>query len=114
MKRVLLALLAGVFLFGCSRYSVMTQDRFSDISTGTPIATIEQEFGPPVEIRSIGKKQQVYEYVERVTKGPQVIQQRKYFLVVSDGKVVGKYVRFDNPPPYQAIYSDDLFPDNNN
>lgn len=107
----ILALLCIVIAMGCSKYQVMSQERFADIAHGTPIATIEEEFGYPVTIRSIGNNQQVYEYVERVTMGPQVVQQRVYFLLVKDGKVVGKYVRFINPPPYEAIYSDDIFPD---
>ncbi len=97
--------------FACSKYAVMTQERFSDISTGTPIKNVVDRFGAPVEIRSIGKNQDLYQYNERITMGTQTIQQRKYYLIVSDGKVIGKYSRFDNPPPYQAIYSDDIFPD---
>lgn len=111
MKK-LICLLLCLACASCSKYQVMTQERFADISHGTPIATIEQEFGPPVTIRSIGNNQQVYEYVEKVNMGPQVIQQRVYFILVTKGKVVGKYVRFYNPPPYEAIYSDDIFPDN--
>ena len=105
------AMLLLVICLACSKYSVMTQDRFAEISTGTPIKMVVERYGSPLEIRSIGKNQDLYQYSERITLGAQTIQQRKYFLIVTDGKVVGKYTRFENPPPYQAIYSDDIFPD---
>ncbi len=110
MKKIPFMMLL-VLCFACSKYAVMTQDRFVNIPTGTPIKEVVDRYGSPIEIRSIGKNQEVYQYSERITMGTQTIQQRKYYLIVTDGKVVGKYTRFENPPPYQAIYSDDIFPD---
>ena len=89
----------------------MTNERFADIAIGTPITSIEQDFGKPISIKSAARNQQVYEYIERINMGTNVIQVRRYYLVVSKGKVVGKYVRYTNPPPYSDIYNEEIFPE---
>lgn len=111
-SRLILLLLICIVLFivtSCTgRGAVMTSDRFADIALGTPVDTIEKDFGPPFTVKSAGH-QHVYEYIERIYMGTQVIGMRRYYLIIADKKVVGKYVRFSNPPPYEAIYSDDIY-----
>ncbi len=88
----------------------MTRDGYASINLGTPISEVKTKFGPPYAIYSKDSISEVYEYIERITLGVQVIEQMRYYLVVSKGKVTGKYVKVNNPPPFEAIYSDDPYP----
>jgi hypothetical protein len=45
--------------------------------------------------------------MERITMGEEVVEQRRYVLLVRDGKVIRKRVKSSNQPAYQEIYSDD-------
>jgi len=91
--------------------TAMTNERFADIAIGTPVSTLEDHFGKPATIKSNGRRQQVYEYLERVNMGTDTVQLRRYYFVITDGKVVGKYVRFSNDPAYQEIY-ENIYPSN--
>lgn len=42
--------------------------------------------------------------------GPETIAQYRYYLVVSNGKVVGKYTKYSTPPAFEQIFSDDPYP----
>ena len=98
-----------LLLVGCSS-AMMSQNGYVDVEIGQPIGEVVTANGRPMRVYSKGRDSEVYEYVERITAGTRVIQQRRYFIVVSNNKVVGKYMKFDNPPPFDTIYSDDPFP----
>lgn len=99
-----------LFLASCTSSPLMTVDDFANIDIGTPIVQVEKKYGRPVKIFSKGDGQ-VYEYVERINMGTQLIEMRRYYLVVKNGAVVNKYVNYNNPPAYEDIYTDDPFPD---
>ena len=108
MKKWILTLL--IFAGCTTRGTMMNRDSFADINIGESIEEVVAQYGEPYSIRSRGGDCDIYEYIERVLMGSEVIQQRRYYIVVTKGKVVGKYVKFYNPPAYDQIYTDDIYP----
>lgn len=103
--------LSLLFLLGCAANSeLMTRDRYAEVEIGMKASEIEQRFGKPYQIVSREEGKETYEYIEKITMNNQVIEQRRYYIVIQDGKVVGKYMKLSNPPPFQAIYSEDPYP----
>ncbi len=90
-----------------SRASLMTQSEYDTVQTGTPVATLESQIGTPYDIhfKSGGVKE--YEYIERITMGNSLVTENHYFIIVVDGKVVGKYMKQEKAPAYHLIYEDD-------
>lgn len=104
-------LLCLLFLAGCGASGeVMTRDKYAEVQVGMSAQEIEKQYGKPYKIVSKGGGQETYEYIEKITMGTHVIEQRRYYIVVEDGKVIGKYMKVSNPPPFEAIYSDDPYP----
>lgn len=103
--------LGFIFLVGCAMNSeIMTRDRYVEVEIGTTTYDLEKQFGKPYKITSKGEGKETYEYIEKITMGTQVIEQRRYYIVIQDGKVIDKYMKVSNPPPFEAIYSDDPYP----
>jgi len=100
--------LLAMLLTSCfSRSSLMTYETFDTVQIGTPIAVLQPEIGKPYAIHSKDGMQE-YEYVERIdTGGDLLIAENHYFLIVQDGKVVGKYMTREKPPAYNLIYQDE-------
>ena len=88
----------------------MTRDGYANIMIGMSISDIRQTYGEPYKIYSKGEDQVIYEYGERIRVGGKVIEQRRYYLVVAKGKVIEKYMKLSNPPPFRYLYSDDPYP----
>ena len=98
-------------LLGCNLHSkIMTSDSYATIELGTTVVAIENRFGKPYQIISREEGQETYEYIEKITIGNQVIEQRRYYIVMQQGKVIGKYMKISNPPPLQPMYSEDPYP----
>lgn len=104
MKRVhLLAVFCFCVLSACStKYTAMTNDRFLEINNGTTVAVIEQEYGTPTAVHQKGSDY-VYEYVTQDYLGAESVRQIRYFFVVRDGKVYGKYQTFSNRPALELL-----------
>lgn len=111
MKKLLLIL--GFFLIGfcsCARQPLMTKQAFAGIEPGMSILDVEKLCGKPYNIYSRDANSEIYEYIERILMGPETVQQSRYYLIVSNGKVVGKYAKFSSPPAFEAIYQSDPYP----
>jgi len=109
--KVLWLFLPLFFLMGCNTESTrMTRNGYADVEVGMSAKELETQYGKPYNVYSKGDNTETYEYIERITMGTQIIEQRRYFIVIEDGKVVGKYMKLSNPPPFEAIYSDDPYP----
>lgn len=109
MRRTLFLLL---FILGACSIGgrAMTRDDFACIEIGAPIKEVVNCYGQPYSIRSRGADCDIYEYIEKIKMDYLTIQQRRYYIVVTQGRVVGKYVKLDNPPPYEQIYTDEMYP----
>ena len=103
--------LGFLFFLGCATNSeIMTRDKYAEVEVGMKASDIEHRFGKPYQIVSREEGKETYEYIEKITMGTQVIEQRRYYIVIQGGKVVGKYMKLSNPPPFEAIYSEDPYP----
>jgi len=109
--KVLKLILPLLLLTGCfSRQAAMTRDGYSDVEVGMAASDVTKMYGKPYNIYSKGDDKETYEYIEKIRIGNEVIEQRRYYIVIVDGKVIGKYMKLSNPPPFNAIYSDDPYP----
>lgn len=89
----------------------MMQACYAEIEVGSSIHDVEKKCGKPYQIRSRGGNTDQYEYIERVMIGNEVVQMRHYYLVVTDGRVVGKYMNYtETPPVYEGMYPDQAYP----
>jgi hypothetical protein len=98
-----LLLLASCF----SRPALMTYDEYDHVQLGTSIATIRSEVGEPYAIHNKEDGSQEYEYIERIGTGTNLAAENHYYLIVQDGKVIGKYMSRERPPAYDLIYQDE-------
>lgn len=89
----------------------MTNEGYEMIEKGMSIKEVRKKYGTPYTIYSKGTSTETYEYIERITNGRRVVEQRRYYIVVSKGKVIAKYQKVSNPPPFDAINSDSPYPD---
>lgn len=97
-----------VILTACAGSSArMTQDRYDAIQTGVSVKEVQQEVGQPYAVHDKSGGVKEYEYIERITMGSQLISEHHFFLIVVDGRVVGKYSKQEKAPPYDLIYQDD-------
>jgi hypothetical protein len=87
----------------------MTSDKFSEIQVGSSINEVRHLYGEPYAVHSNKDGTKVFEYMEKVMMGKQVIAQRKYFFVVSNEKIISKYMKVANAPAYNEIYLDDAY-----
>lgn len=105
--RVLL-LGALCFLASCfSRPSLMTYSDYDKVEIGTPVSTLRSEIGKPYAIHAKGDGAEEYEYIERIDSGNNLIAENHYFLIVKEGKVIGKHMSRERPPAYDLIYQEE-------
>ncbi len=105
MKKGLLALLLLTACF--SRPSMMTRETFENIDLGTPTDQIVIEAGKPYAVHTLASGKKEYEYIERINMGNQTIVENHYFLTISEGQVVSKRIKTEEPHPYNIIYEAD-------
>ncbi|MDN3507371.1 MAG: hypothetical protein P0S94_00455 [Simkaniaceae bacterium] len=98
-------------LTACTTKAMMNQSCYTSVDIGESILDVEKSCGKPYTVHSNGGNADVYEYIERITFGQEVIETRRYFLLVSNGKVVGKYLKYSNPPGVlDGMYPDSPYP----
>lgn len=85
----------------------MTSECYAEIKMGAEICDVQKKCGKPYAIHTEGKATDVYEYIENVYQSTTVVQTRRYYLYVSNGKVVGKHIRYTRTP---AVFSG-MFPE---
>ncbi len=96
------------FLSSCfSRTSAITSDTYSSIQLGTPIDSVYQEIGRPYAIHDKPNGVQEYEYIERIRNGRSLVSENHYFLIVENGKVVGKRMTEEKQRAFNLIYEND-------
>ena len=89
MEKIYLGLLL-IFLTACSS-GVMTPQGFENIQLGTPISSVEAEFGKPYEVKTMPNGFKEYTYIQRVSIAPDMVDQVNYVLFVCKGKVISKF-----------------------
>jgi len=100
-------LIITTLLIGCNtKYEPMTRQGYEGIDIGISSKVVEKRFGKPYKIYSKGGNGEVYEYIEKIPEGTQVIEQRHYYIIIKKGKVVSKHTKFSNPPALERDLED--------
>lgn len=87
-------------LAACTGGSLMTMNTFSDIPLGTSSADVVTNYGEPYSVNKKSDGTLEYEYLERIKAGDRTLEERRYILVIKEGKVVSKHIKGSTPPPY--------------
>lgn len=103
------AIVLLLFLTAC-QHKMMTGDTYAQVEIGESIQKVKNEYGKPYAIHHRDMDSEIYEYNEKIMMGTTTIVQKRYFLVVREGRVVGKYVKIGKPTFIQQIYSNDPYP----
>ncbi len=97
-----------LFCSACfSRPSLMTYSDYDKVEMGSSITKIETEIGKPYAVHTKKDGSQEYEYIERIDSGNNIVAENHYFLIIQDGKVIGKYMSREKPPAYDLIYQEE-------
>ncbi len=91
-----LALLASCFAGG----SAVSLNTFQDVSIGTSQPDVVTALGKPYAVHKKADGTIEYEYIERFQTGGRTINERHYFIIMKDGRVVSKRVSQSSPNPY--------------
>lgn len=80
--------------------SIMTMNSFHEIPVGASQEEVISSAGEPYNTRKLDDGSVEYEYIERFKAGGRNINERHYFIVMKEGKVVSKRVGQVSPLPY--------------
>lgn len=78
---------------------VLTMESFSDIPMGATKDEIAAIAGRPYRVNNKPGGLVEYEYIERLKIGL-TLEERHYFILLKDGRVVDKRVTYDTTPPF--------------
>jgi outer membrane protein assembly factor BamE (lipoprotein component of BamABCDE complex) len=99
MKKALLLLL---LLAGCaSGGHMMTMNTYHDVSIGSTQEEVIATMGKPISTKTLPDGSIQYEYVERIKVGGRNLEERRYHIILKDGKVVSKEMKYGEPPAYK-------------
>jgi hypothetical protein len=93
--------LIALILVGCSMSgAMMSTTAFYDVPIGATSDELKAKVGAPNQVYKLDDGSMEYEYVEREKAGVRTIQERHYFFVIKDGKVVSKRMKQGSPPAF--------------
>lgn len=96
-----LHLLALPLCFSCSSGgSIVTMQSFYEIPIGASESEVVTTAGKPYAIHKKEDGSVEYEYIERFKVGDRYTEERHFFLLIKDGKVVSKRTQQMSPRPY--------------
>ncbi|PIS02175.1 MAG: hypothetical protein COT85_06480 [Chlamydiae bacterium CG10_big_fil_rev_8_21_14_0_10_42_34] len=79
---------------------MVTMEEFSEIDISTTSEQVVSSLGEPYAVHKKADGTVEYEYIERITIGSRYAEERHYFIVMKEGKVVSKRVNQSSPLPY--------------
>ncbi len=80
--------------------SLVTMQKFGDVPVGASREELISFMGSPIRERKLDDGSVEYEYIERFKVGGRDLNERHYFVIVKDGKVVSKRYKQISPLPY--------------
>lgn len=80
--------------------SAIASCAFFDVPIGATTNEVIQSVGKPYAIHHKEGGAVEYEYIERMKAANRTLEEKHYFLLIKDGKVVSKRVEQYSPPPY--------------
>ena len=98
---------ALLLLAACATGAIMTRSDFDNVQIGTPVSEVVQKYGDPIKVKDNKDGTQSYEYIERLPIGEQTVQENNYYIIVRDGKVVGKRYNEELPQSFDELYEED-------
>jgi hypothetical protein len=108
MRSIFLLLLSTCILCSCfSRSTLMSREDYDNVQLGTSISQVTSKVGSPYAVHSRGGSIKEYEYIEKLTYGSTIPYENHYFILVSNGQVVGKRMSQERLPDYDLIYQED-------
>lgn len=90
-----------------SRSAAMTNESYNMIQLGTPVTELSSEVGRPYAIHNKEGGIQEYEYIERIRNDRSLVGENHYFLIVKEGRVVGKRMAYEKQRSFNLIYEND-------
>ena len=78
----------------------MTMNSFYEIPVGATQEEVVSSAGTPYATRQLADGSTEYEYIERFKAGGRNINERHYYILMKEGKVIAKRVKQTSPPPY--------------
>ena len=105
---MLLGILLGCFCACAAGHSMMTMDKYSEISVGTTREELKEKAGKPYSIKKIGDHEEIYEYIERINVENRFVERRHYLFIIKNGKITSKKVTQEEPPPLEFRNSYEL------
>lgn len=78
----------------------MAANSFYDVPVGATQEEVVESCGKPFAVHRKSDGSVEYEYIERLTIGARNVNERHFFIVMKDGKVVSKRVKQENQQPY--------------
>ncbi|MDE3055638.1 MAG: hypothetical protein KGI80_02960 [Verrucomicrobiota bacterium] len=78
--------------------TVMTMNTFYDIPIGSSSWEVEEQVGKPYAVHRIDDCTEEYEYIERIRISAVEQEERHYFLIIKEGKVISKRVEGSSTP----------------
>jgi hypothetical protein len=79
---------------------MVTMNSFYDVPIGASQEEVFASVGKPVATHRKADGFIEYEYVERFSAGGRTLNERHYYILMKDGKVVSKKIKQDSPLPY--------------
>jgi hypothetical protein len=114
MKKYILAFFV-LFLASCSPKSgkeIMTLQSYQETHVGMTEELLLKTYGYPLNITVKNSGIKIYEYIERFQMGATnvtIVEVRRYFFYIKDGKVISKQMSIRNQPAYQLDGDEDAF-----
>lgn len=93
-------LLCLVFAACSSGGSAILSDSFYDLPVGSSQEQVIAAIGKPTSVHQKEDGTVEYEYIERFKVGGRNLNERRYYILMKDGKVVSKWVKQTSPLPY--------------
>jgi hypothetical protein len=87
--------------FSCSSGgSLLTMQSFYEIPVGASTSEVVAAAGEPYAIHKKEDGAVEYEYIERFRVGERYTEERRFFLLIKEGKVASKRTEQSSPLPY--------------
>ncbi len=78
----------------------MSMNSFYDVPIGSTQEEVLAMIGEPIATHRKEDGAIEYEYVEKFKTGDRTVNERHYFILIKDGKVVSKKMKQTTPLPY--------------
>ncbi len=101
IKKTIFVIIFSLFLPACG-HRVMTMQTFYDVPNQITSQELKDRAGFPYAIRKKEGGVEEYEYIERITAGQNIVEERHYIFILKNDRVVSRKVLQSDPPPFDT------------